>query len=160
VHLDPNILVKEYEALVKSLAQKFKRTNLDFDDLYQEGMLGLLEANRRYDPTKGAVFATYAHYWISKHMHAAQRSCSGEFQTDPDMDIADCPAPEPPPETGSAPLRLPKEMPVNEARVIRLSYGECLSIRQISKQMGISVEQVKQLRGKALRRLRSLASTL
>jgi RNA polymerase sigma factor (sigma-70 family) len=123
-------------------------------------MLGLLEANRRYDPTKGAVFATYAHYWISKKMHVALRSCSGEFQPDPDIDIADCPAPDATTETSSIKLQLPKEMPVNEARVLRLSYGESLSIKQISKQMGISVEQVKQLRGKALRRLRSLASTL
>ncbi len=30
------------------------------DDLYGEGLLGLVEARRRYDPTRGAAFTTYA----------------------------------------------------------------------------------------------------
>jgi RNA polymerase sigma-32 factor len=33
-------------------------------DLVQEGNLGLLEAVRRFDPDRGAAFATYAGFWI------------------------------------------------------------------------------------------------
>lgn len=34
------------------------------EDLVQEGCLGLVEAVRRFDPTKGAQFSTYAGFWI------------------------------------------------------------------------------------------------
>jgi RNA polymerase sigma-32 factor len=33
-------------------------------DLVQEGNVGLLEAIRRFDPERGAAFATYAGFWI------------------------------------------------------------------------------------------------
>nr|NLI50729.1 hypothetical protein [Propionibacterium sp.] len=41
-----------------------RRTGLDHDELLQEGALGLLEAARRYDHTRGARFATFALPWI------------------------------------------------------------------------------------------------
>ncbi len=41
-----------------------RRTGLDADDLLQEGVLGLLEAARRFDHTRGARFATFALPWI------------------------------------------------------------------------------------------------
>ena len=34
--------------------------SVQVDDLIQAGMLGLLEATRRYDPAQGASFATFA----------------------------------------------------------------------------------------------------
>ena len=40
------------------------RASLDVDDLFQEGVLGLLEALRRYDHTRGARFASFALPWI------------------------------------------------------------------------------------------------
>lgn len=40
------------------------RAGLDYDDLFQEGVLGLVEAVRRYDHTRGARFATFALPWI------------------------------------------------------------------------------------------------
>ena len=40
------------------------RAGLDVDDLFQEGVLGLLEAVRRYDHTRGPRFASFALPWI------------------------------------------------------------------------------------------------
>jgi len=40
------------------------RVGVDADDLFQEGVVGLLEAVRRYDHTRGARFATFALPWI------------------------------------------------------------------------------------------------
>jgi len=46
-------------------------------------------------------------------------------------------------------------MPTQEKRVIYLSYIEQLTLKDISMEMGVSIERVKQLRSKALRRIRS-----
>lgn len=40
------------------------RIGVDTDDLFQEGVVGLLEAVRRYDHARGARFATFALPWI------------------------------------------------------------------------------------------------
>ena len=39
---------------------------MDRDDLEAAALEGLVTALRRFDPTKGARFATYANYWIQK----------------------------------------------------------------------------------------------
>jgi RNA polymerase primary sigma factor len=36
----------------------------DADDGEQIGMIGLIEAARRFDPKKGCQFSTYANYWV------------------------------------------------------------------------------------------------
>lgn len=41
-----------------------RRSGLDRDDLFQEGVVGLVEAARRFDHTRGARFATFALPWI------------------------------------------------------------------------------------------------
>ena len=44
---------------------------MEFEDLVQEGCLGLLEAARRFDPEHGTRFITYAYYWILQKMRRA-----------------------------------------------------------------------------------------
>ncbi|KTD21697.1 RNA polymerase sigma factor FliA [Legionella londiniensis] len=66
------------EALIKTHAQLVKRiayhllgrlpSSIQFDDLIQAGMIGLLEAARHYDESKGAAFETYAGIRIRGHM--------------------------------------------------------------------------------------------
>lgn len=43
---------------------RFYCGTFDYEDLYQQGMLGLLRAIQSYDETKGAAFSTYAVLWI------------------------------------------------------------------------------------------------
>lgn len=50
--------------LVYSMIKRFSREREDFDDLFQEGCLGLLKALQRFDPEKGTAFSTYAAYFI------------------------------------------------------------------------------------------------
>ena len=56
-------LVTKYAPLVKRIAYHLKArlpATVVVDDLLQAGMIGLLEASRKYDADQGASFETYA----------------------------------------------------------------------------------------------------
>lgn len=56
-------LLEQYTPLVRRIAQHLLLrlpSSVVLDDLIQAGMLGLLEASKRFDPSKGASFETYA----------------------------------------------------------------------------------------------------
>ena len=56
-------LVERYASLVKRIAHHMLArlpSSVVLDDLVQSGMIGLLEAARKYDASKGASFETYA----------------------------------------------------------------------------------------------------
>src|SRR5215469_12746161 len=58
-------LVETNLRLVAKIARQLDRTHgRSFDDLVQEGCLGLIEAIRRFDPAHGARLSTYAGFWI------------------------------------------------------------------------------------------------
>jgi RNA polymerase sigma factor (sigma-70 family) len=50
--------------LVVYLARRYKERGVAFEDLIEEGNLGLLEAIQRFDPERGFRFSTYATWWI------------------------------------------------------------------------------------------------
>jgi RNA polymerase sigma factor (sigma-70 family) len=58
--------VKSNLRLVVNCAKKYGPVTKSFDlmDLIQEGNVGLITAVRRYDPTKGFRFSTFAYWWI------------------------------------------------------------------------------------------------
>ena len=47
------------------------RKHLLEEDIYQEGMLGLLKATEMYDPERGFRFKTYATWWIEQRIRRA-----------------------------------------------------------------------------------------
>jgi RNA polymerase primary sigma factor len=58
--------------LVVSVAKRFAgRTDMGFQDLIQEGNLGLLRAVQRFDPELGFKFSTYAIWWIRQSISRA-----------------------------------------------------------------------------------------
>ncbi|RKY38599.1 MAG: RNA polymerase sigma factor, RpoD/SigA family, partial [Candidatus Omnitrophota bacterium] len=59
-------LYHDYLPLIKSVATRYKKERVSFEDLIQEGFLGLLEAKERFDSSKKVKFSTYAFYWIKK----------------------------------------------------------------------------------------------
>ncbi len=59
----PEALLEQHAVLVKRIAHHLLArlpANVQLDDLMQAGMIGLLEAARKYDSSKGASFETFA----------------------------------------------------------------------------------------------------
>lgn len=58
-----DLVVNNYFSLVQAIAVKIKRrlpAHVDVQDLVQTGMIGLLEAARRFDESRAVEFSTYA----------------------------------------------------------------------------------------------------
>ncbi len=109
------IRVEDHLGLVMHLAKRYARSYqghhlLDLDDLYHEGVLGLMHAAEKFDARKGFRFSTYATYWIrwaigqaimnesrtirlpttiwsaSRHLARAQALLWQQYQREPSLD--------------------------------------------------------------------------
>ncbi len=56
--------------MVAKIAGKFRRYGLSFDDMMQEGAVGLIQAAARFDPTYGVRFGSYAKQWVQASIYS------------------------------------------------------------------------------------------
>ena len=61
-----NELIESNLSFVVKVSSEYRNLGLPFEDLLNEGNIGLIEAAHRYDATKGTKFITYAIWWIRK----------------------------------------------------------------------------------------------
>lgn len=59
-------MISSNTGLVAFVACKYKTQALAFEDLMQEGTIGLIKAVDRFDPSRGIRFSTYAIFWIKQ----------------------------------------------------------------------------------------------
>ena len=70
-------LIRRYGRVIRSLARPYFLTGGDGEDLIQEGMLGLLNAIRGFDPQEETSFRTFAVLCIRRRLYSALRRAAG-----------------------------------------------------------------------------------
>ncbi len=71
-------LIEKNLKLVVSIAKRYRGYGLPFEDLIQEGNIGLMKAVEKYDSERGFRFSTYATWWIRQ---AIQRAVAEKSRT-------------------------------------------------------------------------------
>lgn len=74
-------LLRAYKHLVKNEVRSLYLPGADRDDLIQEGMIGLMQAVRSYDPDKGASFESFARLCIERQLYKAMEAAGRKKHT-------------------------------------------------------------------------------
>lgn len=151
-------LAAEMVPFVRQLAAKYKSVLLDSDDLFQEGMLGLLAAVRSFSEQGGASFRTYAAVCVKNRIVSALRETHGVQLVPLDERIPDgAQSPEEAQLLRDACAMLlqsiRERLSAREQTVLHL-FLNGLSYREIAQRTGMSPKAVDSALQRARRKLR------
>jgi RNA polymerase sporulation-specific sigma factor len=71
-----NAIIKKYFGIAVHFSEIYYLPGGDVDDVIQEGLIGLMEAARKYDSRKNVSFATFAGLCVSRKIISAIRSAA------------------------------------------------------------------------------------
>ncbi len=74
-------IIEKFKSSIKSRARSYFIPGADNDDLVQEGMIGLINAIRDYDPEKNASFKTFAELCITRKIYSAVKASCAQKHT-------------------------------------------------------------------------------
>ena len=74
--INENLFAEKYAKLVTKIARKYYLKGGDYDDLIQEGMIGLITAMRKYDRSKSDNFEAFAAMCIRRRIYDVIRDAN------------------------------------------------------------------------------------
>jgi RNA polymerase sigma factor (sigma-70 family) len=157
-----NDLCLQHKPLVYKIARRYQGKGIKLDELKAAGLLGLVEASRKFDPERGVPFGGYAQHWIAGAIKNLFRpkNFAPDFQRE---DSLDAPLPTDGKDNDSdKPLtlgdKLADERPVYTLDLSALSGTDCKIIEariaghtlsEIGKAQGLSAERIRQREARA-----------
>lgn len=162
---------------VVTLARQYKSELLSTDDLISEGSIGLMKAADKFDPSRKKPFVTFAAPYIRKSIEEAISRVTGEtpiMSTDESLPIGsknnytllnvledkNAPKADATLEQDTLSDELVRVINIlndREQAVIRKFFGidsQRMTMAEIGEELGLKRERVRQIRDKAMRKLR------
>lgn len=150
-------LILAYRPLVFWMARKFAVSHSVYPDLIQEGMMALIKAVDKFDPTRRSRFSTYAFYRIRGQMvnFIQRKEARAPYPVDEScLDIRDPFSPEKIDDLISIGQGM-KELPEREAEIISSMVIDGKEAKDVAAAHGLDVSHVYRLRRKGLFSLRN-----
>jgi RNA polymerase sigma factor (sigma-70 family) len=174
-------LVTNNLALASWMAGRYAWTGLDFDDLRQAAILGLMKAAERYDPERGTAFSTVAFLWMRSSIGAEIAATRSTIRVPGYRPLSDGPGvgsldaheerplpsdDEDGPEVGADRALLRERvgaalgtLPERDRFVVEMRFGingarHPHTLDEIAPMLGVSRARVGQIEARALERLR------
>jgi RNA polymerase sigma-B factor len=118
-------LIVQWMPLVRSIAHRYAGPRERFDDLFQVGMIGLIKAVDRFDPSRGFEFSTYATPTILGEIKRHFRDCTAVVKV-----------PRPLQELG---LRIHKQ-----SDALTATLGHSPSVAELAESLSLEEESVRE----------------
>ena len=150
-----NKLIEANLRFVVAIARQYQNKGLSIDDLISEGNIGLMKAARKYDGERGVRFVNYAVVFVRQQIEKALKLESAELRVENMKDVRDDNSPA----IADGMEYSLDSLNERELKVVTAYFGigqERLTMAEIAEDMNLRRERVRQIRNKAIRRLKKI----